>query len=73
METVAHPDNAFQPLLFAPSELLAVGLADAHTQAAGVAWQAGRWLDALLAHVAGSGMGVSACWNGAARPHPRRR
>ena len=44
METVAHPDNAFQPLLFAPSELLAVGLTDAHSRPLVSPREAGRWL-----------------------------
>ena len=69
METVAHPDNAFQPLLFAPSELLAVGLADAHTQAAGEQREAGRWdgCDSWRTSPDRRHGGIR-FWNGAARP-----
>ena len=45
-----------QPLLFAPSELIACGLRDAHTFPLG--WHADTTGRAGLAHVPGSGLGV---------------
>ena len=59
MNRLQHP-NTYQPLLFAPSELLACGLHDAHHHPLVGERTAGR-RRSVLAHVTGESVGASSC------------